>query len=81
VLPFWGYFFNDPTKSSLIGEKSPKLVTLVATGRRHEILLKQVMLHGYICLSTSLLPCLLPGLRPFSKIISPQKNFKRGQIL
>ncbi len=28
VLPFWGYFFNEPTKSSLIGEKSPNLVTL-----------------------------------------------------
>jgi hypothetical protein len=27
-LPFLGYFFNDPTKSSLIGEKSPNLVTL-----------------------------------------------------
>ena len=23
-----GYFFNEPTKSSLIGEKSPNLVTL-----------------------------------------------------
>jgi hypothetical protein len=29
VLPFLGYFFNEPTKSSLIGEKSPNLVTLV----------------------------------------------------
>jgi hypothetical protein len=25
---FWGYFLNEPTKSSLIGEKSPNLVTL-----------------------------------------------------
>jgi len=29
VLPFFGYFINEPTKSSLIGEKSPNLVTLV----------------------------------------------------
>jgi hypothetical protein len=29
-LPFWGYFFNEPTKSSLIGEKLPNLVTLFA---------------------------------------------------
>jgi hypothetical protein len=28
VLPFLGYFFNEPTKSSLIGETSPYLVTL-----------------------------------------------------
>jgi len=27
-LPFLGYFFNEPTKSSLIGEKSPNLITL-----------------------------------------------------
>jgi hypothetical protein len=27
-LPFLGYFFNEPTKSSLSGEKSPNLVTL-----------------------------------------------------
>jgi hypothetical protein len=27
--PFLGYFFNEPTKSSLIGEKLPNLVTLV----------------------------------------------------
>jgi hypothetical protein len=27
-LPFWGYFFNEPTKSSLIGEKLPNLVSL-----------------------------------------------------
>jgi len=24
----WAYCFNEPTKSSLIGEKSPDLVTL-----------------------------------------------------
>jgi hypothetical protein len=29
VLPFLGYFFNEPTKSSLIGKKSPDLVTLI----------------------------------------------------
>ncbi len=29
VLPFLGYFFNEPTKSGLIGEKSPNLVTLI----------------------------------------------------
>ncbi len=29
VLLFLGYFFNEPTKSSLIGEKSPNLVTLI----------------------------------------------------
>jgi len=29
-LPFWGYFFNEPTKSSLIGEKLPNLVTLAS---------------------------------------------------
>jgi hypothetical protein len=29
-LSFLGYFFNEPTKSSLIGEKSPNLVTLLA---------------------------------------------------
>ncbi len=28
ALPFLGYFFNEPTKSSLIGEKLPNLVTL-----------------------------------------------------
>jgi len=28
VLPFLDYFFIEPTKSSLIGEKSPNLVTL-----------------------------------------------------
>jgi hypothetical protein len=28
VLPFMRYFFNEPTKSSLIGEKLPNLVTL-----------------------------------------------------
>ncbi len=30
VLPFLGNFFNEPTKSSLIGDKSPNLVTLVS---------------------------------------------------
>jgi hypothetical protein len=34
VLPFWGYFFNEPTKSSLIGEKSPNLVTLATIDNR-----------------------------------------------
>jgi hypothetical protein len=34
-LPFWGYFFNEPTKSSLIGEKSPNLVTLATIDNRH----------------------------------------------
>ncbi len=29
VLPFFGYFINEPTKSSLIDEISPNLVTLV----------------------------------------------------
>ncbi len=29
VLPFLGYSFNEPTKSSLIHEKLPNLVTLV----------------------------------------------------
>jgi hypothetical protein len=28
ALPFFGYFFNEPQKSSLIGEKSPNLVAL-----------------------------------------------------
>jgi hypothetical protein len=28
-MAFFGYFINEPTKSSLIGEKSPNLVTLV----------------------------------------------------
>jgi hypothetical protein len=28
VLPFLGSFFNEPIKSSLIGEKLPNLVTL-----------------------------------------------------
>jgi hypothetical protein len=31
VLPFWGYLFNELSKSSLIGEKLPNLVTLVST--------------------------------------------------
>jgi hypothetical protein len=31
VLPFLGYFFNKLTKSSLIGEKLPNLVTLPVT--------------------------------------------------
>jgi hypothetical protein len=30
-LPYLGYFFNEPTKSSLIGEKSPNLVTLISS--------------------------------------------------
>jgi hypothetical protein len=30
-VPFLDYFFNEPTKSSLIGEKLPNLVTLVVT--------------------------------------------------
>jgi hypothetical protein len=29
LFPFWGYFFNEPPKSSLIGEKLPNLVTLL----------------------------------------------------
>jgi hypothetical protein len=41
-LPFLGYFFNEPTKSSLIGEKPPNLVTLMASfenwGRIHNTL-------------------------------------------
>jgi hypothetical protein len=35
-LPFLGYFFNDPTKSSSIGEKSPNLVTLDRGERARE---------------------------------------------
>jgi hypothetical protein len=37
-LPFLGYSFNEPTKSSLIGEKSPNLVTLYHTKAKNQIL-------------------------------------------
>jgi len=42
-LPFLGYFFNKPTKSSLIGEKSPNLVTLVSTVKSFIRLARQFM--------------------------------------
>jgi hypothetical protein len=29
VLPFWGYFFNEPTKVAKLLKKSPYLVTLL----------------------------------------------------
>jgi hypothetical protein len=51
-LPFLGYFFNEPTKSSLIGEKSPNLVTLVSISPifYEQLFGKEVFCAAFMCL-------------------------------
>ncbi len=41
-MPFLGYFFNEPTKSSLIGEKSPNVGPMLS-----KLLLS--VIGGFLC--------------------------------
>jgi hypothetical protein len=63
-LPFLGYFFNEPAKSSLIGEKSPNLVTLL--GCKGTTSFHGTPVHGLLIHGTSLHGILVHGNDTFS---------------